>query len=79
METLKETPYLLFRTPYDATKKTKTVQVINIHHNEEIGQIKWYSRWRQYCFFPHDNTIWNKECLNSVNEVIKQLMDERKK
>ena len=78
METLKETPYLLFRGYYVPNQKTQTVSVINIHHNEEIGVIKWYSAWRQYCFFPGFNTIWNKECLNSVNEMIKSLMDARK-
>jgi hypothetical protein len=78
METLKETPYLLFRSYYVPKQKTLTVSVINIHHNQEIGVIKWYSAWRQYCFFPEFNTIWNKECLNSVNEVITELMNARK-
>jgi hypothetical protein len=77
MITLKETPYLLFRQPYSKTK-TKVVWVINIHHNETIGIIKWYSGWRQYCFFPMKDTIWNTDCLNAVTEMIKTLMDERK-
>jgi hypothetical protein len=78
METLKETPYLLFQSRILEGKKTRVVSIVNIHHDTELGVIKWYPAWRQYCFFPHILTIWNKECLNSVNEVIKKLMDERK-
>jgi hypothetical protein len=58
--------------------KTKTIFIINIHHDEVLGEIKWFSRWRQYCFFPNHSTIWNKDCLDEVNSVIKDLMDERK-
>jgi hypothetical protein len=77
METLKTTKYLKFDIVKD-TGKTKLIFIINIHHDEVIGEIRWFSRWRQYCFSPNNNTIWNTECLNDVNAVIKQLMDERK-
>jgi hypothetical protein len=78
MEVIKETKYLLFAI--NCVKgKTKVIDVINIHHNEFIGEIKWFSRWRQYCFFPVPETIWNKTCLEEVNSVITELMEERKK
>ena len=78
MEILKETQYLKFFVG-EGQGKTKTIYILNIHHDELIGRIKWFSRWRQYCFYPHNDTIWNAVCLNDVNAVIKQLMDERKK
>jgi hypothetical protein len=78
METLKETEYLLFVVNSD-TGKTKVIDIVNIHHHEVIGEIKWFSRWRQYCFFPIAETVWNPKCLFDVQLVIKQLMDERKK
>ncbi len=43
-----------------------------------LHEIKWYGRWRQYCFFPEEGAIWNTRCLEDVQEVIKALMDERK-
>ncbi len=44
-----------------------------------LGMVKWYSGWRQYCYFPEAKTIYNKGCLTDINHFIKQLMDERKK
>ena len=79
--TLKITKYLKFDVIKDirfGLGKTKTIFIINIHHDEVIGEIKWFSRWRQYCFFPNNSTIWNPHCLNDVSTVIKELMDERK-
>jgi hypothetical protein len=79
LKTIKETKYLIFvDTNQPKTKKTKVIAILNIHHDDIIGEIRWFSRWRQYCFYPHNETIWNFDCLNSVNEVIKELMNERK-
>jgi len=44
-----------------------------------IGVIKWYGNWRQYCFFPYGETIWNSDCLNDINSVIADLMKSRNK
>ena len=83
MIVLKETKYLAFAIPDEVEgvvkKKTKEVAIINIHHEEVIGEIRWFSKWRQYCFYPYENTIWNTTCLEDVQSVIKELMDERKK
>lgn len=43
-----------------------------------LGLIKWHPAWRQYCFFPYQNTIFNKGCMEDINDFITQLMDERK-
>jgi len=78
MELLKETKYLQF-VVVERKPKTLVIAVVNRTHDEEIGVIKWFSRWRQYCFFPHHNTIWNKTCLEDVNEVITSLTPTRPK
>jgi uncharacterized protein YprB with RNaseH-like and TPR domain len=78
MNILKETQYLRF-VEFEKKEKTKVIAVMNIHHEEIIGMIKWFARWRQYCFFPTNETVWNINCLNDVNSVITMLADERKK
>jgi hypothetical protein len=78
MEVLKETKYLLFAV--NCVKgKTKVIDIVNLHHHEVIGEIKWFGWWRQYCFFPIAETVWNPKCLDDVQSVIKELMEERKK
>ena len=76
-EVIKETKYLLF-TVNCVKGKTKVIDIVNIHHHEVIGEIKWFPRWRQYCFFPIAETVWNKTCMEDVYEVINILMEERK-
>lgn len=78
MKTLIETEYLRF-IDKESKQITKIIGVVNIHHDEEIGEIKWFGKWRQYCFYPSDNTIWNRSCLEEVYGVIIGLMEERKK
>jgi len=78
MELLKETKYLQFIIK-EHKPKTKVIAVVNKTHQEEIGILRWYAQWRQYCFFPHHNTIWNKNCLNDVNEMITELTPVRPK
>ena len=47
MEVFKETKYLAFVIA-PTEKKTLTVAIINRHHQEIIGEIKWFAKWRQY-------------------------------
>lgn len=77
MKVIKQTQYLIFEDK-EASTKTKFINVININANNVIGAIKWYGPWRQYCFFPEFNTVWNTTCLNDINEVIQKLMTDRK-
>jgi hypothetical protein len=77
MKIIKETKYLRF-IDKEVNKKTKIIGVINISHDEELGEIKWYASWRQYCFFASYDTVWNDDCLLQIIEVMKELMKERK-
>ena len=77
MEVFKETKYLAFVIA-PTEKKTLTVAIINRHHQEIIGEIKWFAKWRQYCFFPYKDTVWNTTCMDDVHSVIKELMEQRK-
>lgn len=65
-------------TEIKTNKKTKTFMVISKSDNFPLAEIKWYSRWRQYCFFPEKSTIWNKGCLDDINNFLTQIMEERK-
>jgi hypothetical protein len=38
-----------------------------------IGIVKWYPRWKQYCFFPDKETIWNNGSLKDLQNFIKQV------
>lgn len=58
--------------------KTKIVGIWSKKSDDRLGLIKWYGPWRQYAFFPENNTIFNTECLNDIQIRIKTMMEERK-
>lgn len=57
--------------------KTKTF-VISTKDGAQIGLIKWYAPWRKYSFFPHQNTVFENDCLRDIISFIDKLMLERK-
>ena len=31
-----------------------------------LGDISWYANWRQYCFMPREDCIFNGGCLSDI-------------
>jgi len=55
-------------TMQDPKKKTK-LWFVDIKDTVEcLGKIKWFSRWRKYCFFPFPDTVYEKDCLRDIAE-----------
>jgi len=60
------------------TGKTEIWNVLSISSGFVLGQIRWYGAWRQYCFYPSGNSIFNIECMRQIQAEIKTLMDSRR-
>jgi hypothetical protein len=58
--------------------KTSRYAVYAIHDGAFLGQVMWHGPWRQYVFYPAENTLWSVGCLQDVQGFIKGLMDARK-
>jgi len=72
-----ESKYMeFFLIPTD--KKTETWQISSKSSGYVLGHIKWYGAWRQYCFFPSPETVFNNSCLEDIRIFIDKLMEERK-
>ena len=72
-----EYQYIKFEC-YDSTKKTTKWYIKNIHSDSILGKIKWFSAWRQYCFFTNSGCIFNDGCMRDILDFIAQLEKERK-
>ena len=35
---------------------------------ELLGLIKWNGAWRQYCFYPGNQTFWSSSCMQGIIE-----------
>jgi hypothetical protein len=50
--------------------KTDTWGVWDIGETESLGEIRWYTPWRKYCFFPYTGTVFEQDCLNRIAEFL---------
>lgn len=64
--------YIYFRKIKDKPKTSVWLCYSN-SSNEVIGTVKWYGPWRQYCFFPEPNTVFNITCHDHISNFIRQL------
>ena len=58
--------------------KTNVWEITSTHHGNVLGVVKWYGSWRQYCFFPESNCLFNHACLFEVFSFLIKLNDEHK-
>lgn len=61
-----------------ASRKTKIIGIYSVHSLRKLGEIRWWSPWRQYTFFPAHATVLNIDCMKTVIAKINELMAERK-
>jgi len=59
--------------------KTGVYAVLSKSQNVELGIVKWYAPWRQYCFFPSELIIFSSGCMVHIVDFIKNLHEERKR
>ena len=62
--------YILFREDYvrELGKATKvwTVSEGVTAHGPELGEVRWFSRWRKYSFFPEGGKVFEETCLREI-------------
>lgn len=57
-------------------RKTNVWWVENRRSGARLGEIKWYGAWRQYCFYPEANCVFNKGCLLDIQQFLKDAMED---
>ena len=53
--------------------KTEVWDVLTKGSNYLLGEIKYYARWRQYCFFPKDKPVFSVGCMQDIINFTKEL------
>jgi hypothetical protein len=74
-----QTQYAFIHFVHIADKpKTQVWSCRNSKSGDELGQIKWYPAWRQYCYFPNQPAIYSKGCLLDIISFMEELsLDHR--
>ena len=45
----------------------------NNNSKEELGQVKWYASWKQFCYFPIVEAVYSVSCFEDINDFIRQI------
>jgi hypothetical protein len=69
--------YLVF-DKMPSTGKTEIYGVCNRRYGCRLGTIRWWSAWRQYCFFPeNDDLVFSAGCMREIADYVERLTGER--
>lgn len=63
-------------TPPD--RKTKIFSVFELKTGYQLGEIKWFPRWRCYSFYPAPNTVFDEECTKQIYSWLIALKSQEK-
>ena len=76
-EIVKETKYMRFELT-GQKPKTNIYTIFNKKSDEELGEISWYSYWRQYVFEPAYDCLFNHTCLKEISEFLTEINKNHK-
>jgi hypothetical protein len=51
-------------------QKTGIWRVMAQDNGAFLGKIKWFGRWRKYCFFPSGDTVFEEVCLRDIAKFV---------
>ena len=57
----------------EVKSKTAIWSCRNNHTNSQLGMVKWYGPWRQYCYFDESMAVYNVGCLEDINEFLQSI------
>lgn len=57
--------------------KTRRRSVTSLY-GDPLGQIKWWSPWRRYCFFPNPDTVFEQVCMREIADFVENKTREHK-
>lgn len=69
--------YLDFVRDQPPERKTPIVVVRSKSSGTVLGTIAWFGRWRQFCFWPKADTVFNVGCMADIQAKIAELRAER--
>jgi len=62
----------------DQKPRTSVWTCRNNRTGGELGRIRWYGPWRQYCYFPVAQAVYSQGCLQDICSFLAELAKERK-
>ena len=73
-----KTQYQHFRFIKIAQRPKTSIWSCQNNRGQSLGLAKWYSPWRQYCYFANTDAVYSKGCLADIGTFLGELAEERK-
>lgn len=56
----------------EKSKSGKTNIYVVLSGEIELGKISFFGRWRKYCFYPNNDTLFDYLCLTEISTFCKK-------
>lgn len=43
-----------------------------------LGEVKWFSAWRRYVFYPANGTLFDADCLTELQVFLRERTEDQK-
>lgn len=61
---MEQAKWIRFReVAYPGLTQRWTIETLD---GSTLGHVSWFGRWRQYCFFPDEATVFERQCLRDI-------------
>ena len=64
--------------PQAPEQVTKRWAIVATDGEVELGEVKWWGKWRCYAYFPLNNTLYEKQCLRDIANFCESKTTEQR-
>ncbi len=70
--------YISFRMAGQSPSGKTAIWLVTAKGGDWLGEVRWFSRWRKYSFFPYPSTVFETTCLSELAEFLKDRTREQR-
>lgn len=59
--------------PYMTAEDYGSEYAIFDRHNQSLGSVSWYPKWRKHVFAPFERTVLSEDCLRALADWMRGL------
>jgi len=63
---LKTRAYLSFKEVGQSPSGKTRIWGVYAEGDDQLGEVKWYAPWREYCYFQNSEIVMSSNCLTEV-------------
>jgi hypothetical protein len=77
---MREGLHIIFRLADDIPEARKTaIWDVRAKVGGFLGQVRWFSRWRKYSFFPAPGCVFEGTCMREISQFIEDRTTDRRR